>query len=158
MSVQGSVVLRLAREGDGAEMQRLVRDAYALYVDRIGREPEPLTLDHEQVAGSGRCVLAVASGSLVGLLVWSTETDELLIENVAVSPAVQRGGIGTLLLDHVEQIARDAGCVRMRLYTNEAMTENLDYYRRRGFTETHRAREHGFARVFFVKDLPASGS
>jgi hypothetical protein len=41
----------------------------------------------------------------------------------------------------------------MRLYTNAAMTENLAYYSRRGYTETHRAHQDGFHRVFFRKRL-----
>jgi hypothetical protein len=41
----------------------------------------------------------------------------------------------------------------IRLYTNEAMTENLGYYPRRGYTETHRARDEGVSRVFFRKAL-----
>jgi hypothetical protein len=33
------------------------------------------------------------------------------------------------------------------------MTENLAYYRRHGYTETHRAGQDGFRRVFFRKLL-----
>jgi hypothetical protein len=33
------------------------------------------------------------------------------------------------------------------------MTENLAFYRRRGFRETERRREVGFARVFFSKRI-----
>ena len=43
----------------------------------------------------------------------------------------------------------------IRLYTNEAMTANLAYYPRHGYTETHRAHEDGFRRVFFAKQLGA---
>jgi hypothetical protein len=42
----------------------------------------------------------------------------------------------------------------IRLYINEAMTENLAYYRRRSYTETHRAEQDGFRRVFFRKPVP----
>lgn len=38
-------------------------------------------------------------------------------------------------------------------YTNEAMAENLAYYPRHGFAETHRATDHGYRRVFFTKRL-----
>jgi hypothetical protein len=40
-----------------------------------------------------------------------------------------------------------------RLYTNAAMTENLAYYPRRGYIETHRAAQDGFHRVFFRKPV-----
>lgn len=34
------------------------------------------------------------------------------------------------------------------------MTENLEYYPRRGYRETHRAQQHGYRRVFFTKPTP----
>ena len=37
--------------------------------------------------------------------------------------------------------------------TNEAMTENLAYYARHGYVETHRAEQDGFQRVFFRKPI-----
>jgi hypothetical protein len=33
------------------------------------------------------------------------------------------------------------------------MTENLAYYPRHGYAETHRAEQDGFRRVFFTKHL-----
>ena len=33
------------------------------------------------------------------------------------------------------------------------MTENLTYYPRYGYTETHRAQQDGFQRVFFRKPV-----
>ena len=39
------------------------------------------------------------------------------------------------------------------IYTNAAMTENLAYYPRHGYTQTHRAQLDGFQRVFFRKRL-----
>jgi hypothetical protein len=45
------------------------------------------------------------------------------------------------------------GLPEIRLYTNEAMTENLGYYPRRGYRETHRATQNGYRRVFFSKVL-----
>ena len=77
----------------------------------------------------------------------------LLLENVAVLPAAQGRGIGGRLLGLAEQHARSLGLGEIRLYTNEAMTENLAYYRRHGYTETHRAGQDGFRRVFFRKLL-----
>lgn len=41
----------------------------------------------------------------------------------------------------------------VRLYTSAAMTENLAYYSRQGYTETHRAHHDGIHRVFFRKRL-----
>lgn len=43
------------------------------------------------------------------------------------------------------------GLNEVRLYTNAAMTENLTYYPRHGYRETHRATQDGYRRVFFTK-------
>jgi hypothetical protein len=41
----------------------------------------------------------------------------------------------------------------MVLYTNQKMTENLDFYPRLGYVETRRLSEDGFERVYFEKRL-----
>jgi hypothetical protein len=42
---------------------------------------------------------------------------------------------------------------RLKLYTNEAMMENLDYYPRKGYFETHRGEQDGYRGVFYTKTL-----
>jgi GNAT superfamily N-acetyltransferase len=77
----------------------------------------------------------------------------LLLDNVAVLPAAQGQGIGARLLALAEDRARALHLPEIRLYTNAAMTENLAYYPRHGYTETHQAHQDGFHRVFFRKRL-----
>ena len=49
-----------------------------------------------------------------------------------------------------------AGCHdEIRLYTNTMMVENIDYYPRKGFVETHRATDAGYERVYFSRHLNA---
>jgi ribosomal protein S18 acetylase RimI-like enzyme len=79
----------------------------------------------------------------------------LSLENVAVLPAAQGRGIGARLMALAEEQALRLGLSEIRLYTNETMTENLAYYPRHGYTETHRAEQDGFRRVFFRKRLSA---
>ncbi|MNR46167.1 hypothetical protein D3C85_1650990 [compost metagenome] len=57
------------------------------------------------------------------------------------------------MLQWAEDVARRAGCTHLRLYTQEKMTENLAIYKRRGYVETHRAKEIGLNRVFMKKPL-----
>ena len=45
----------------------------------------------------------------------------------------------------------------IRLYTNEVMTENLSYYPNQGFTETHRAMDAGYHRVYFSRPVTPDG-
>ncbi len=81
------------------------------------------------------------------------DDDCMLLDNIAVSPTAQGKGHGRTLLQWAEDAARRAGFSRIRLYTQEAMTENIAIYTRRGYGETHRATEIGLNRVFMQKPL-----
>jgi N-acetylglutamate synthase-like GNAT family acetyltransferase len=148
------VTTRQARRADAGAVTGVVRAAYVHYVSRIGRIPAPMSADYAALIEAGSVWVAERAGEIVGVLVLSAQADHLLIENIAVSPGAQGAGIGTGLLDLAERHAVALGLGEIRLYTNEAMTENLAYYPRRGFVETHRATEHGFRRVFFGKSVP----
>ena len=144
-------VFTAARDGDGEAMRRLARKAYQPYVARIGREPAPMVADYETIAASGDALLVWRENDVVGMLVTRLEAHSLFLENIAVDPGLQGSGLGSRLLAEAERMARRSGADTIRLYTNEAMVENLDFYRRRGYEETHRAVEEGYNRVYFEK-------
>ena len=77
----------------------------------------------------------------------------MLLDNIAVSPGAQGLGYGRALLEFAERGALDAGYESIRLYTNEAMVENIALYSRIGFVETHRIEEKGLRRIYMVKPL-----
>jgi N-acetylglutamate synthase-like GNAT family acetyltransferase len=145
--------VRRADASDVDAMRELVQAAYELYVERIGRRPAPMTADYRHAVESGHAWVAQHGERVVGLLVLEPAEDHLLLENVAVLPQAQGLGVGSRLLQLAEEQARAHGLREIRLYTNEAMTENLGYYPRRGYRETHRATQDGFRRVFFAKEL-----
>jgi GNAT superfamily N-acetyltransferase len=148
--------LRKAEPGDVAELSAIAAAAYEPYVARIGRPPAPMTADYASAVGRGQVWVAVDDGRIAGLLVLVPAPDHLLLENVAVRPAAQRTGIGARLLALAEDQARQLGLAEIRLYTNVAMTENLVYYPRHGYVETHRGEGDGFSRVYFAKRVPAA--
>jgi GNAT superfamily N-acetyltransferase len=125
--------------------------AYQYYVPRIGRAPAPMTAGYAAAARQGQAWVAADDGGVAGFIILITRPGYLLLENVADRPAAQGRGIGARLLAFAEERARGLGLREIRLYTNAAMTENLAYYPRHGYTETHRADQDGFHRVFFRK-------
>lgn len=163
--MEPSIELALAAPGDLTNVVALVRAAYSPYVERIGKEPAPMSDDYRALIEEGRVTLARrANGNeatsssmpmpeILGLIVTQAFTDHLLIENIAVAPPAQGLGVGRLLLEHAYAEARSLGLAEVRLYTNEKMTENLSYYPRRGFTEVDRRRENGFDRVYFARSV-----
>lgn len=145
--------IRAARAGDVAAVQQLVQDAYAKYRSRIDVTPAPLSADYAALVAAGAVYVAELDGAVAGVLVLEAHPDHLLIENVAVTPNAQGRGVGAALLELAEQQAAAHGLTELRLYTHERMTENLAYYPRRGYVETHRTDDGTFHRVHFAKRL-----
>ncbi|WP_092506546.1 GNAT family N-acetyltransferase [Agrococcus jejuensis] len=109
--------------------------------------------DAAELAASGDVTLAWRGDALVGMIVMRMQADAVHVGTVAVAPSEQGSGLGSRLLALAEQRAVDAGTPVVRLFTNARMTENLAYYPRRGYVDTHRATDDGFDRVFFEKRL-----
>ncbi len=152
--MSGPVATRPAEPSDCPAIAQLVAAAYGPYVERIGRPPGPMLADYADVVSRGQTWVAQDDdGGLLGVLVLERAEDHLLLNNVAVRPGVQRRGVGRLLLQLAEERAAALGLPEIRLYTNEAMSENLNYYPRHGYLETHRTTENGYRRVFFTKVL-----
>ena len=149
--------IRRAAAGDAAAAAEITSAAYRPYIERIGREPAPMGADFDALIGAGAVWLATEDGRVVGVLVLELQDTALLLESVAVDPAHQGHGIGRSLIDHAEQVARDAGLSAVDLYTNAHMTENLRLYPSLGYDLIDRRREDGFDRVFFRKSLAPGG-
>lgn len=145
--------IRPARAADAIAARALARTAYQHYVPRMGREPAPMLADYGELIAAGEVYLLEGQGRLVGLIVLRSEKDALFVENVAVDRAAQGRGHGRTLMSFAEAEARRRGASSIELYTNIAMTENLDFYPRLGFRETGRRVEDGYHRVYFEKPV-----
>jgi ribosomal protein S18 acetylase RimI-like enzyme len=145
------IAIRLATEADVPALATIAVAAYQHYVPAIGRSPAPMTADYTAAVRRGQAWVAAVDGEVAGFIILISRPGYLLLDNVAVMPAAQGRGIGARLLALAEDRARALHLSEIRLYTNAAMTQNLAYYPRHGYTETHRAQQDGFHRVFFRK-------
>lgn len=145
------LTIRAASIEDASAIRSCVAAAYALYVDRIGKPPAPMLDDYAQMVARDVVQVAVRGEAVVGLIVMWLNEDHLYVDNIAVHPAAQAGGIGAALLAEADAEARRSGVREIRLYTNTAMIENLAYYSRKGFSETHRATDAGYERIYFSR-------
>jgi N-acetylglutamate synthase-like GNAT family acetyltransferase len=149
-------ILRGAGDHDVDGITRLVMTAFGKYVERIGRPPAPMTADYAELVRTSRVWVIEDDGEIVGVLVTHGHPDHLLLDCIAVAPTAQGGGHGHILLERADRDARELGLSEIRLCTNQAMTENLEFYPRRGFHETGRGTQDGYHRVFFAKTLAPS--
>ena len=147
-------LIRRAEPGDRAVVEAIVRDAYSIYIERMGKPPGPMLDDYETLIADGAVnVLAEADGGIAAIIVLLPKADHLLLDNIAVLPDRQGQGLGRQLIAFAETEARRLGFAELRLYTHETMTENIALYTRLGFVETGRGREAGYDRLFMTKRL-----
>ena len=148
-----SIEISLATAQDLENIETCARKAYAQYVEKIGREPAPMTADFSDQIERGHIHVARYRSAFTGFVVFYQINDNLQLENIAVSPHWTGNGIGRKLIEFAEATARDTDLIAVTLYTNEAMTENLKMYSRLGYIETERKKQDGFARVFYRKSV-----
>jgi ribosomal protein S18 acetylase RimI-like enzyme len=147
-------MLRTALPEDRAAVEAIVKAAYSVYVERIGKPPGPMLADYAELIASGAVsVLEDPDGTIAALIVLLPKPDHLLLDNIAVRPDRQGQGLGRRLVAFAEGTARGLGYAELRLYTHEKMTENIALYTRLGFRETGRGRGSGYDRVFMVKSI-----
>jgi N-acetylglutamate synthase-like GNAT family acetyltransferase len=91
--------IRRATTADLTGIRQLISDAYAKYIERIGRPPAPMTADYAAALEDSRVWVLVRGEAIVGALVTECHADHLLLESVAVAPRAQGQGYGRLLLD-----------------------------------------------------------
>jgi ribosomal protein S18 acetylase RimI-like enzyme len=152
------VHVRRADPTDVAAIERIVHDSFDKYVERIGKRPAPMDADYRAAVMSSRVWVIDIDGEIVGFVVNDVHDDHLLLDTVAVDPGAQGHGYGALLLARAEDDARELGLPEIRLYTNEAMTENQSFYPRLGYVEVARGREDGYDRIFYSKKIAAGGN
>jgi len=146
-------VLRRATGDDIGAIKGLVDESFGKYVERIGKPPAPMLADYAGMLDTSRIWVLERGDDVIAVLVTQDQGDHLLLDTVAVAPSAQGGGYGRRLLELAERDAAEQGLHEVRLVTNEAMTENLVFYPRHGYRETHRAVQDGYHRVFFSKRL-----
>jgi N-acetylglutamate synthase-like GNAT family acetyltransferase len=145
---------RRATLNDVGTISEITRSAYAKWLPVIGREPKPMIADYEQAVVDHVIDLCEEDGRQIALIELIPKPSYLLIENVAVPPERHGNGIGGLLLDRAETVARSLALGEVRLYTNAMFSTNIAFYARRGFEEFLREpRADGGAVVHMKKAL-----
>ena len=133
---------------DRQEVEEFLRARVSLRVARRAALVD--ALDHP-------AVLWRYGGDLVGVATYVVDGEDC--EVLTLHAATRHCGIGTALLDAVQDVAREAGCARLWLVTTNDNVEALRFYQRRGFRlATLRPGAVDTSRELLKPEIPASGS
>ena len=146
-------MIRLATPADQEAVEALVRAAYNVYIDRIGKEPGPMLDDYNTLIQQGRVYVLDGNDGIKALLCSSQRPVQCFSTTLPSAPRRGGKGYGRWLIAFAEEETRRQGFETIRLYTNTAMTENISLYERLGYIETRRGEEDGFSRIYMLKLL-----
>ena len=128
--------LRIAKAADAERLAAVINPAfrkaegYIINGDRVDLE-----LIHSLLA-KGEFLIAEEEGVVAGCVYVERRGDRAYLGLLSVSPERQKTGVGSMLMREAEQHCFNAGCRFIDLRTINLRTENLTFYRRRGYVET----------------------
>ncbi|MBT8357148.1 MAG: GNAT family N-acetyltransferase [Deltaproteobacteria bacterium] len=145
--------IRIAKPEDEKSIIKCVNDSYSKFIGRIGKKPAPMLDEYNSKIQNNWVHVFEKNNKIVGIIILVPNSDHIYLGNLAVHPIFQGQGIGRQLLLHAESFAKSHGLTEIRLFTNEAMHENLTIYSKFGYIETERKTENGYKRVYFKKKV-----
>ena len=168
----GLVVRQLTASDSTAELTRLLHRAYAGLSRRglryvASHQDEDTT--RRRIAG-GECLVATLGDRLVGTVTfvpkertgpceWYERPDVASCQQLAVDTGLQGAGVGSLLVELVEERAWVTGAREVALDTSEQADDLIGWYRRRGYRFVQEAEWEvtNYRSVVLSKRLTLSG-
>lgn len=139
--------------GDLEKILALQKEAYISEAGLVGDYfIKPLVQTLEEMTEEfkkGLFLKAVEDGKIVGSVRAQKRGGKVYISKLMVSPALWGQGIGTRLLEAVEQ---RFPLLNKELYTSEKSVRNIALYKRNGYYETRRENMGNYDMVFLEKD------
>ena len=130
------------------ELTELLHRSYKVLLDSgwkhvAGWQDEEMTGHH---ISKGECFVAVSDGKIIGtILLYGDFSDKgdvpelykrkdvRVFGKFAVEPEFQKLGIGSRLMDFIENHAREMGINEIALDTSEETTDLINFYKKRGY-------------------------
>ena len=140
----GEIEVRGYREGDRDACRRLWEELTVWHREIYGNPaiggPEPgLHFDEHLVkAGPERLLVAVAGGTIVGLVGYLVAEEEVEVEPLVVSGSYRGRGIGSMLLDAVVKRIEGTGIKFLTVRPVMRNIKALEFFRSRGFDKVGR--------------------
>jgi len=142
-----ALTFRAANAADTETVIGLVESAYRGDASRVGWTTEADFLDGRRTGADdiesilarpqSRLLLAESAGELVACAHVAVEDGAGYFGMFSVSPGLQGGGVGKLVLAEAERIAHEEwGCAAMRMTVIDIRDELIAFYERRGYRRT----------------------
>jgi len=151
------VELRQFRSADAArvwELHDAALDDAGVHGGRGPWEDDLRDIRATYIDSGGAFLVVLADGELVGMGgLLRRSPGQCEIKRMRVHPRCQRQGLGRLILEGLEELARELGFKVVRLDTTEEQVAARRLYEGSGYRETGRRRTDRFVFIDFAKTL-----
>jgi ribosomal protein S18 acetylase RimI-like enzyme len=159
------LTFRTAMLSEGEELVRVMLAAFTPYFRALGQEvPADGSVRYAEErerfmaeVERGDVYVALDGERIVGAVRTKPQAKDLYIHQIAVDPARQGTGVGSWLLQRIDEMARARGLSGLSLDTAEMAVANIRLNKRHGFEIVRRGPpDHGLdphARVYMVKSF-----
>jgi GNAT superfamily N-acetyltransferase len=157
------LALRRARPEDASQLRRIVAAAFAQYEGRLDPPSGALVESEDSLRAKiadGGAWLCQHAGEPIGCAFFAPRADHLYLGRLAVLPAWRGRGVGELLLQRVEDDAREQGFASVQLGVRLALSPLRGWYEARGYTLLEERSHAGYAWptiAQLIKRLPPVG-
>jgi ribosomal protein S18 acetylase RimI-like enzyme len=133
--------------------------AFAEYVGQLN----PVSPCHTETVADvrramrdGGAVLAWIDGVAVGSARFALHGDHFFVSRVSVLPDYRGCGVACAMMNYLESLAVDLGCMQMELSSRLSLPRNVALYERLGFhiVESHQVSPDADVQVTMVRELP----
>ncbi len=128
--------IRLSAPADAEKITALINAAFYPCEGFFIEAPRTNKAEVEQLMSTGAFLLAEAGDKLSGCVYVELRGERSYLGLLSVDPGLQRGGLGSFLMDAAENYCRERGSRFMDIYIVNLRTELYPFYQRRGYVAT----------------------
>lgn len=133
---KNTLPLRLAAPDDAEKITALINAAFYICEGFFVESPRTNKAEIEEHMSKGAFLLAEAGDVLSGCVYVELRGERSYLGLLSVDPSLQRGGLGSILMDAAENYCRERGSRFMDIYIVNLRTELPAFYERRGYVAT----------------------
>ena len=158
-----ALIFRTAMLSEREAVGRVIRAAFTPYIRALGRafpgdESAQFAEEWKRFSAEverGDVYVALEGERIIGAVRTRPQETDLYIYQIAVDPVRQGTGVGSWLLQRIDEVARARGLGGLSLETAEMAVANIRLYEKHGFEIVRRGPpDHGLdshTRVYMVK-------
>ncbi len=153
-----TLVVRKAIESDIPQIQALSREAFRIYAERAGitEHVSPLAETYEDLKKeleNKLVFVALSDDTVMGSVRVVLNSDKTAyLSRLGVIGTFQSEGIGTILMNAVDNEMRKSGVTNLYLHTASRMLSLVRFYYGRGFYIESTTRDRGYIRALLCKE------